>query len=113
MSAGPASRRDNRVGARAISARLEKVEGSTLLEHDPEKWIPVFGKRSCSNKEIERDDDARKSHLALVARQAQDNTAAVARRGKACGSSSTWRPTGSSKSFRRWTRSGSDDACEK
>jgi hypothetical protein len=21
------------------------------LEHDPEKWIPVFGKRSCSNKE--------------------------------------------------------------
>jgi hypothetical protein len=22
----------------------------TALEHDPEKWVPVFGKRSCSNK---------------------------------------------------------------
>jgi hypothetical protein len=30
------------------------------LEHDPEKWGPVFGKRSCSNKELERDDDSRK-----------------------------------------------------
>jgi hypothetical protein len=27
------------------------------LEHDPEKWVPVFRKRSCSNKKIERDDD--------------------------------------------------------
>src|SRR3954449_9484108 len=23
------------------------------LEHDPEKWVPVFGKRSCSNKKLE------------------------------------------------------------
>jgi error-prone DNA polymerase len=37
------------------------------VEHDPEKWIPVFGKRSCSNKEVERDDDSKKSHHALVA----------------------------------------------
>jgi hypothetical protein len=35
------------------------------LEHDPEKWVPVFRKRSCSNKKIERDDDSKKSHLAL------------------------------------------------
>jgi hypothetical protein len=34
-------------------------------EHDPEKWEPVFGKRSCSNKKLERDDDAKKSHPAL------------------------------------------------
>src|SRR5215470_20257904 len=27
------------------------------LEHDPEKWVPVFGKRSCSKKKLERDDD--------------------------------------------------------
>jgi hypothetical protein len=35
------------------------------LEHDPEKWTPVFprdkreafARRSCSNKKIERDDD--------------------------------------------------------
>src|ERR1700730_7833819 len=33
--------------------------------HDPETWIPVFRKRSCSNKTIERDDDSEKSHLAL------------------------------------------------
>jgi hypothetical protein len=35
------------------------------LEHDPEKWEPVFGKRSCSNKEVERDDDSKKNHPAL------------------------------------------------
>src|SRR5262245_52729310 len=32
----------------------------------PKKWEPVFGKRSCSNKEPERDDDSKKSHPALV-----------------------------------------------
>jgi hypothetical protein len=36
------------------------------LQHDPEKWEPVFGKRSCSNKELERDDDSRKNHPALA-----------------------------------------------
>jgi hypothetical protein len=36
------------------------------LEHDPEKWEPVFGKRSCSNKELERDDDSKKNHPALA-----------------------------------------------
>jgi hypothetical protein len=36
-----------------------------LLEHDPEKWTPVFRKRSCSNKKIEWDDDSKKSHPAL------------------------------------------------
>src|SRR5712664_685234 len=35
-------------------------------EHDPEKWVPVFRKRSCSNKKIERDDDSQKSHPALA-----------------------------------------------
>src|SRR5207253_6467389 len=35
------------------------------LEHDPEKWIPVFGKRSCSSKKVERDDESKRSHLAL------------------------------------------------
>ncbi len=27
------------------------------LEHDPEKWAPVFPKRSCSNDKIQRDGD--------------------------------------------------------
>ena len=43
------------------------------LEHDPEKacprldrgWIPVFGKRSCSTNNVERDDDSKISHPAL------------------------------------------------
>src|SRR5262249_45058664 len=33
---------------------------------DPEKWVPVFGKRSCSTKKLERDDDSKKSHPALA-----------------------------------------------
>ena len=36
------------------------------LEHDLEKWVPVFGKRSCSKKKLERDDDSKKSHHALT-----------------------------------------------
>ena len=36
------------------------------LEHDPEKWEPVFGKRSCSNKGLER--TALKAALASAAR---------------------------------------------
>jgi hypothetical protein len=36
------------------------------LEHDPEKWIPVFGKRSCSTNKLERDDDSKKSHPGLA-----------------------------------------------
>jgi hypothetical protein len=47
----------------------------SVLEHDPEKWMPVFprdkreafARRSCSNKKIERDDDSNKSHPALGA----------------------------------------------
>jgi hypothetical protein len=35
------------------------------LEHDPEKWEPVFGKRLCSNKALER-DDSKKNHPALA-----------------------------------------------
>ena len=49
-----------------------------ILEHDPEKWVPVFprdkreafARRSCSNKKIERDDDSKKSHPAPVKRAA-------------------------------------------
>src|SRR5204863_7095208 len=41
---------------------------SACVEHDPEKWIPGFRKRSCSNNNLERDDDSKKSHHALAAR---------------------------------------------
>ena len=33
----------------------------SAVEHDPEKWTPVFGRRSCSNKKLKRDDDSKKS----------------------------------------------------
>jgi hypothetical protein len=63
--------------------------GAAPLEHDPEKWVPVSRlreavalfvilamlrrakagpKRSCSNNKLERDDDSKKSHLALSGR---------------------------------------------
>src|SRR5262249_3483262 len=42
---------------------------SMPLKHDPEKWVPVFGKRSCSTKKLARDDDSKKSHPALVSRR--------------------------------------------
>jgi DNA-binding NarL/FixJ family response regulator len=49
----------------------KRVQRQTpLLEHDPEKWVPVFGKRSCSKKKLERGDDSKKSHPALVLLQA-------------------------------------------
>jgi hypothetical protein len=42
--------------------------GGGSLEHNPEKWVPVFprdkrsafARRSCSSKKIERDDDSKK-----------------------------------------------------
>jgi hypothetical protein len=38
-----------------------------MIPKNPEKWKPLFGKRSCSNKKLERDDDSKKSHPALGA----------------------------------------------
>jgi hypothetical protein len=38
-----------------------------MLEHDPEKWTPVFRKDHAQIKEIERDDDSKKRHHALAA----------------------------------------------
>src|SRR5207302_7305269 len=46
----------------------ESALGGLRLKHDPEKWVPVFRKRSCSDKSIERDDDSKKSHHALMHR---------------------------------------------
>src|SRR5262249_7162287 len=48
------------------------ISSSADPEHDPEKWIPVFGKacprarpeESCSNNKAERDGDSKKSHIA-------------------------------------------------
>src|SRR6516164_4809765 len=35
-----------------------KGRAAGVLEHDSGKWIPVFGKRSCSNKRLKRNDDS-------------------------------------------------------
>jgi hypothetical protein len=35
------------------------------LEHDPEKWIPVFRKDHAQIKEVEGHDDSKKRHAAL------------------------------------------------
>jgi hypothetical protein len=39
---------------------------AVAIEHDPEKWVPVFGKRSCSNMRLEQDGDSATNHPALV-----------------------------------------------
>jgi hypothetical protein len=50
----------------ALSLLVAAVAISIVrLEHDPEKWIPVFGKRSCSNNKPERDDGSKKNRPAL------------------------------------------------
>src|SRR5262249_21118091 len=57
----------------AASGGMSK-SAKVVLEHDPEKWIPVFGQAcprarpegSCSNNKLERAGDSKKSHLALA-----------------------------------------------
>ena len=45
---------------------LKDIPGKDApLEHDPEKWAPVFRKDHAQIKEIERDDDSKKSHHTL------------------------------------------------
>jgi hypothetical protein len=36
------------------------VRGLSILERDPEKSVPAFPRRLCSNKKIEQDDDSKK-----------------------------------------------------
>jgi G3E family GTPase len=52
------------LGTPAITGSSAFADDDTL-EHDPEKWIPVFGKRSCSSNNLERDGDSKKRNPAL------------------------------------------------
>jgi hypothetical protein len=45
-------------------AGVVEINQSAVLEHDPEKWAPVFRKDHAQRKKIERDDDSKKSHPA-------------------------------------------------
>jgi uroporphyrin-III C-methyltransferase/precorrin-2 dehydrogenase/sirohydrochlorin ferrochelatase len=56
------------------------------IEHDPKKWEPVFGKRLCSSKKRERDDDSKNvipleqaMNLALIAPDSPPRIAPLAR----------------------------------
>ena len=51
-------------GARILPIPVEQERG-WRFEHDPEKWEPVFGERSCSNKELDRDGDSTKRRHGL------------------------------------------------
>jgi glucokinase len=37
-----------------------------IQEHDPEKWAPLFGRRSCSDKKVEQDGEPNKNNPALT-----------------------------------------------
>src|SRR5215475_14448205 len=49
-----------------LSGRTLNFGPDESLEHDPEKWMPVFRKRSCSKHNLERQADSKKRHVALV-----------------------------------------------
>jgi hypothetical protein len=59
-----------------IGWAIIRPKGFELLEHDPEKWTPVFprdkrkafARRSCSNNKIERDRDSKKNYPGLATR---------------------------------------------
>jgi len=43
----------------------------SCLKHDPEKWVPFFGKRSCAGNEAEQEDDSRINHSAPARQRRQ------------------------------------------
>ena len=51
-----------------IAAASSEAPAQPALAHDPEKWVPVFRKDHAQIKEIERDDDSKKRHHALIER---------------------------------------------
>src|SRR5687768_12510248 len=53
--------------------------------HDPEKWTPVFGKDHAQNKELERDDDSKKSRHALACPGAFRRRRSILRSSTRCG----------------------------
>jgi len=53
------SRKKGGSGRRPHAHTHTLTRNHARLEHDPEKSIPVFRKRSCSTKRLERDDGAR------------------------------------------------------
>ena len=57
-----------------------EAEPRPALEHDPEKWVPVFRKDRAQIEEIERDDDSKKRHPALVSAPGVARQHRVARR---------------------------------
>src|SRR4029450_2829821 len=67
---GPHADGGGEPGARGVAGRGNRAAQATAVaprvEHDPEKWVPVFRKEHAQIKEIERDDVSKKSHPALA-----------------------------------------------
>src|SRR5260370_17634773 len=57
--------RERQLLGKGIAARQASAERHHALEHDPEKWKPVFRKRSCSNKKITLEHDSTQLNHAL------------------------------------------------
>ena len=57
-------------------------EALMTLKHVPQKWEPVLRKRTCANKELEQDDDSKKSHPALGDEEPPRHVDTGARRAK-------------------------------
>jgi hypothetical protein len=56
---------------RPFSGRRDRLAAlpENALEHDPEKWVPVFGKdHAQTTRSWRRDDDSKGSHHALATR---------------------------------------------
>src|ERR1700722_15684914 len=53
-----------------LRSRQQRLRGA--LEHDPEKWKPVFRKDHAQNKKLERDGDPTITHPALALRSLSD-----------------------------------------
>jgi hypothetical protein len=57
-----------------IATRRHDGMGAAELARDPEKWEPVFGKDHAQDNNLERDDDSKKNHPALVPRTRSSRT---------------------------------------
>jgi hypothetical protein len=81
-----------------LSRDIPDRAGTGRLEHDPEKWTPVFRKDHAQIKEIERDDDSKKSHRAL-----EKSPAGIAARVffLSCNRSSEWYESNSNRHHRQ------------
>jgi hypothetical protein len=65
LSAGDsAARAPGLAGRKRFALGREPLQYGTLLEHDPEKWVPVFRKGHAQTKKDGADDGSKRRHRA-------------------------------------------------